>query len=88
MTVLWRPRPPPAAALNSLTVQYAKALAEHGILVNAVAPGACTTDFTKGLPYPATRSAVQGAEIAVRLATIARTLRVAASSTTMGPVPR
>lgn len=56
-------------ALNALTVQYAKALASDHILVNAVAPGACATDFTKGLPYPATRAAAQGAEIAVRLAT-------------------
>jgi NAD(P)-dependent dehydrogenase (short-subunit alcohol dehydrogenase family) len=57
-------------ALNSLTVQYAKALAQDHILVNAVAPGACATDFTKHLPYPITRTAAQGAEIAVRLATI------------------
>jgi NAD(P)-dependent dehydrogenase (short-subunit alcohol dehydrogenase family) len=57
-------------ALNALTVQYAKALAADRILVNAVAPGACATDFTRGLPYPVTRTAAQGAEIAVRLATI------------------
>lgn len=56
-------------ALNSLTIQYAKALAADHILVNAVAPGACATDFTKALPYPVTRTAAQGAEIAVRLAT-------------------
>lgn len=56
-------------ALNALTVQYAKALASDRILVNAVAPGACATDFTKGLPYPAPRTAAQGADIAVRLAT-------------------
>jgi NAD(P)-dependent dehydrogenase (short-subunit alcohol dehydrogenase family) len=53
-----------------LTVQYAKALAGDGILVNAVAPGACATDFTRNLPFPAPRTAAQGAEIAVRLATI------------------
>jgi NAD(P)-dependent dehydrogenase (short-subunit alcohol dehydrogenase family) len=57
-------------ALNALTVQYAKALAADHILVNAVAPGACATDFTKHLPYPITRTAAQGAGIAVRLATI------------------
>ena len=56
-------------ALNALTVQYAKALASDHILVNAVAPGACATDFTKGLPYRVTRTAAQGAEIAVCLAT-------------------
>lgn len=62
--------PTSKTALNSLTVQYAKALAADGILVNAVAPGACATDFTKGLPFPATRTAEQGAEIAVRMATV------------------
>lgn len=62
--------PASKTALNALTVQYAKALAGDRILVNAVAPGACATDFTNGLPYPVTRTAAQGAEIAVRLATI------------------
>jgi NAD(P)-dependent dehydrogenase (short-subunit alcohol dehydrogenase family) len=62
--------PTSKSALNALTVQYAKALAADGILVNAVAPGACATDFTKGLPFPVSRTAAQGAEIAVRLATI------------------
>jgi NAD(P)-dependent dehydrogenase (short-subunit alcohol dehydrogenase family) len=62
--------PTSKTALNSLTVQYAKALAADRILVNAVAPGPCATDFTKGLPYPVTRTAADGAEIAVRLATI------------------
>lgn len=56
--------------LNTLTVQYAKALAADRILVNAVAPGACATDFTRNLPYPVSRTAAQGAAIAVRLATI------------------
>ncbi|MCL9759830.1 SDR family NAD(P)-dependent oxidoreductase [Frankia sp. AiPa1] len=60
--------PTTKTALNSLTVQYAKALAADGILVNAVAPGACATDFTRRLSLPATRTAAQGAEIAVRLA--------------------
>jgi NAD(P)-dependent dehydrogenase (short-subunit alcohol dehydrogenase family) len=62
--------PASKTALNALTVQYAKALKDDHILVNAVAPGACATDFTKGLPYPITRTAAQGAQIAVRLATI------------------
>jgi NAD(P)-dependent dehydrogenase (short-subunit alcohol dehydrogenase family) len=57
-------------ALNMLTIQYAKALATDGILVNAVAPGGCATDFTKGLPFPITRTADQGAQIAVRMATL------------------
>jgi NAD(P)-dependent dehydrogenase (short-subunit alcohol dehydrogenase family) len=57
-------------ALNMLTVQYAKALAADGILVNAVAPGGCATDFTKGSPFTITRTADQGARIAVRMATL------------------
>lgn len=60
------------AALIMLTVQYAKALAGDGILVNAVAPGACDTDFTRGLPFTLTRSADDGAAIVVRLATLGR----------------
>ncbi|MFI0422359.1 SDR family oxidoreductase [Spongiactinospora sp. 9N601] len=58
------------AALNALTVQYAKELREEGILVNAAAPGACDTDFTRELGMTLTRTAAQGAAIAVRLATL------------------
>ncbi|MDH2429697.1 SDR family oxidoreductase [Sphaerisporangium sp. TRM90804] len=57
-------------ALNALTVQYAKELAADGILVNAAAPGACATDFTKDLPFVITRTASEGAAIVVRLATL------------------
>ncbi len=46
------------------------ALAADRIPVNAVAPGACATDFTKGLSYRPTRTAAEGTEIAVHLATI------------------
>jgi len=60
------------AALNMLTVQYAKALSGEGILVNAVAPGACDTDFARGLPFQPTRTAADGAAIVVRLATQGR----------------
>ncbi|MEU6541258.1 SDR family NAD(P)-dependent oxidoreductase [Streptomyces sp. NPDC047000] len=60
------------AALNMLTVQYAKALSHEGILVNAVAPGACDTDFAKGLPFRLTRTAADGAAVVVRLATLGR----------------
>jgi NAD(P)-dependent dehydrogenase (short-subunit alcohol dehydrogenase family) len=63
--------PASKTALNAVTVQYAKALAADRIPVNAVAPGACATDFTKALgpSYAITRTAAEGAEIAVRLAT-------------------
>jgi NAD(P)-dependent dehydrogenase (short-subunit alcohol dehydrogenase family) len=57
-------------ALNMLTVQYAKALAADGIAVNAIAPGACATDFLNGLTGRViTRTAADGARIAVKLAT-------------------
>ena len=72
-------------ALNSLTVQYAKALADDGVKVNAVAPGPSATDFTKGLPYQVTCTAAQGAAIAVRLATIGADGPTGASSTTTAP---
>ena len=60
------------AALNMLTVQYAKALSRDGILVNAAAPGACDTDFAAGLPFKLTRTAADGAAIVLRLATLGR----------------
>jgi NAD(P)-dependent dehydrogenase (short-subunit alcohol dehydrogenase family) len=60
--------PPAKSALNSLTVQYAKELRPAGILVNAADPGACATDFTRGLNRTIERTAAQGAAIAVRLA--------------------
>ncbi len=60
------------AALNMLTVQYAKALAGDGILVNAIAPGACDTDFAKGLPFQLSRTAAEGAAVVVRLALLGR----------------
>ncbi|MER7579830.1 SDR family NAD(P)-dependent oxidoreductase [Kitasatospora sp. NPDC097691] len=64
--------PAAKAALNMLTVQYARELRPEGILVNAVAPGACATDFTRNLPFghTITRTAAEGAAIAVRLATL------------------
>jgi NAD(P)-dependent dehydrogenase (short-subunit alcohol dehydrogenase family) len=56
-------------ALNMLTVQYAKALAPDGIAVNSIAPGACATDFITGINRVITRTADDGARIAVQLAT-------------------
>ncbi|GAA3824527.1 SDR family oxidoreductase [Sphaerisporangium flaviroseum] len=60
---------PSKTALNSLTVQYAKELRAHGVLVNAADPGPCATGFTKAVPG-LTRTAADGAAIAVRLATL------------------
>ncbi len=59
------------AALNMLTLQYARALADSHITVNTVAPGACRTDLTASLGLAPQRTADEGAAIAVRLATMA-----------------
>ncbi|MBB2893747.1 SDR family NAD(P)-dependent oxidoreductase [Flexivirga oryzae] len=62
--------PPSKAALNQVTVQYAKQLRGEGILVNSADPGPCATDFTVGFPG-VTRSAADGAAVIVELATLA-----------------
>lgn len=56
--------------LNALAARYAKELRADGILVNAAAPGACATDFTKNLAMTITRTAADGAAIAAELATL------------------
>lgn len=61
--------PPSKTALNALTVQYAKDLQAESIDVNAVAPGACATDFTRHLGLEIPRTAADGAAIVVQLAT-------------------
>jgi NAD(P)-dependent dehydrogenase (short-subunit alcohol dehydrogenase family) len=58
---------PSKAALNMLTVQYAKDLKAAGVLVNAACPGYCATDLNNHQGY---RTPAQGAAIAVRLATL------------------
>lgn len=79
--------PPSKTALNSLTVQYAKDLRADNILVNAAAPGACATDFTKHLGIPITRTAADGAAIAVRLATLGPDGPTGGFFSDDGPVP-
>jgi NAD(P)-dependent dehydrogenase (short-subunit alcohol dehydrogenase family) len=54
-------------ALNALTVQYASALRDTSIKVNAGCPGYCATDLNGHAGH---RSAARGAAIAVRLATL------------------
>jgi NAD(P)-dependent dehydrogenase (short-subunit alcohol dehydrogenase family) len=78
---------PSKTALNSLTVQYAKDLREDGILVNAVTPGACATDFTKHLGFPITRTAADGAAIVVRMATLGADGPTGGFFNDDGPVP-
>ncbi|HEY7481824.1 MAG TPA: SDR family oxidoreductase [Gemmatimonadales bacterium] len=54
-------------ALNAVTVQLAKELRETGIKINAADPGYTATDFNQ---HGGTRSVVEGASTAVRLATL------------------
>ncbi len=55
------------AALNAITVAYAKELRPNGIKVNAADPGFTATDFNNHRGY---RTAEQAASIVVRLATL------------------
>jgi NAD(P)-dependent dehydrogenase (short-subunit alcohol dehydrogenase family) len=61
---------PSKTALNAVTVQYAKALRDTNILVNAADPGRCDTDLIRQSGFTTDRTAAQGAVIAVRLATL------------------
>ncbi|MEV4345263.1 SDR family NAD(P)-dependent oxidoreductase [Actinoplanes sp. NPDC049596] len=76
--------PSSKAALNMVTVQYAKAF--PGISINAMAPGACGTDFAKDLGLSLDRTAEDGAAIALRLATMDKP-PTAAFLQDDGPVP-
>ena len=55
------------SALNSVTVQFANELRETPIKVNAACPGYCATDLNR---HSGPRTARQGAQIPVRLATL------------------
>jgi NAD(P)-dependent dehydrogenase (short-subunit alcohol dehydrogenase family) len=79
--------PASKAALNALTVQYAKELRPLGFLVNAAAPGACATDFTRNLGMAITRTAADGAAIAVKLATLGPDGPTGGFFDDSGPVP-
>jgi NAD(P)-dependent dehydrogenase (short-subunit alcohol dehydrogenase family) len=48
-------------------VQYAKELADTDVLINAGCPGYCATDLNG---FRGTRTAEQGAQIAIQLATL------------------
>ncbi|MBB1155972.1 MULTISPECIES: SDR family oxidoreductase [Amycolatopsis] len=58
---------PSKTMLNSITVQYARALADTNLIVNAACPGYVATDFNG---YAGIRTPEQGAAIAVKLATL------------------
>ncbi|HTU07110.1 MAG TPA: SDR family oxidoreductase [Trebonia sp.] len=59
------PYPASKAALNMITVMYAKELAGTPIKVNAANPGYCATDLNAGSGF---RAAAEGASVSVRLA--------------------
>ncbi|WP_432942974.1 SDR family oxidoreductase [Kribbella sp. CA-253562] len=56
---------PSKSMLNSITVQYARRLADTNVIVNAACPGYVATDFTG---FSGSRTPEQGAAIAIRLA--------------------
>ncbi|KDN81190.1 SDR family NAD(P)-dependent oxidoreductase [Kitasatospora cheerisanensis] len=58
---------PSKTLLNAVTVQYAKELRDTGILFNLACPGYCDTDLNG---HSGPRTPVQGAAIAVELATL------------------
>ncbi|WP_033324425.1 SDR family oxidoreductase [Streptomyces yerevanensis] len=72
------------AALNAITIMYAKDLADDGIKVNSVSPGYCATDFTGNRGY---RTAQQGAAVAVELATVGDEGPTGAFLNDDGPMP-
>jgi NAD(P)-dependent dehydrogenase (short-subunit alcohol dehydrogenase family) len=61
------PYPASKAALNMVTAMYAKELAGTPIKVNAANPGYCATDLNGQTGF---RSAEQGAQVSVHLATL------------------
>jgi NAD(P)-dependent dehydrogenase (short-subunit alcohol dehydrogenase family) len=61
------PYPSSKAALNMVTAMYAKELRDSGIKVNAANPGYCATDLNGNSGF---RTAEQGAEVTVHLATL------------------
>jgi NAD(P)-dependent dehydrogenase (short-subunit alcohol dehydrogenase family) len=58
---------PSKTFLNAVTVQYAKALADTNILINAGCPGYTATDLNG---FRGSRTPAQGASIGVHLATL------------------
>lgn len=61
------PYPTSKTALNMITVMYAKELQDTPIKVNAANPGYCATDLSGHAGF---RTAAQGAEAVVHLATL------------------
>ena len=75
---------PSKAALNALTVQYAKELRKDAILVNSVAPGFVDTDSNNHTGF---LTPTQAAQVVVRLATLPADGPTAGFFAEEGPVP-
>lgn len=72
------------AALNAVTLEYAKEFRDTPIKINLADPGYCATDLTGNR---SSRSAADGARIAVRLATLAPDGPTGTFANDSGPVP-
>ena len=75
---------PSKTALTSLTIQYARGLADEHILVNAVCPGFVATALNG---FRGTGTAAEGAVQAVRMATIPADGPTGTFTDSSGPVP-
>lgn len=75
---------PAKTALNAVTVQYAKELPDFR--VNAVDPGPCDTDLTRGR-FAVVRTAAHGAAVVVRYATIDTSGPTGCCFNETGPAP-
>jgi NAD(P)-dependent dehydrogenase (short-subunit alcohol dehydrogenase family) len=75
---------PSKTYLNAVTLQYAKELADTGILVNMVCPGFVATDLNG---FRGTRTPAQGAQSAIRVATLPDGGPTGTYSDDDGPVP-
>jgi NAD(P)-dependent dehydrogenase (short-subunit alcohol dehydrogenase family) len=71
-------------ALNALTVQYAAGLRDTPIKINAACPGFVATDLNN---HTGTRTAAEGAQIAVHLATLPADGPSGAFLDERGPIP-
>ncbi|WP_089156100.1 SDR family oxidoreductase [Micromonospora sp. NBS 11-29] len=58
---------PSKSMLNAVTIQYARALRDTGILINAACPGFTATDLNG---FRGVRTPQQGAAVAIRLSTL------------------
>ena len=75
---------PSKTFLNAVTVQYAKELADTNILINLACPGYVATDLNG---FRGFRSPEQGAQIAIRLATLPDNGPTGGYFDDAGPIP-